>query len=249
VREYDEGRADATGRAARPALRHMSVTTRLAGRGGSDSRDETAGTAVTTPALELYADYVCPFCWLQHHALTRIGRELDVPLRMRALELWPAPVPLPNETDLRTEWESDVEPLARALGIAARFPGTRTRTRKAHELTAFARDHGRERQVSDALFEARFVHDLDIGRIDVLVRIAESAGLDATGAKVALDIDQYTADVVADRTRAAVLGVTGIPALVRSRDADSQATLHMGYLDAAALRSWIFNDERNDNDV
>ena len=62
-----------------------------------------------------------------------------------------------------------------------------------------------------ALFRAFFESRADIGRIDVLVALAEEAGLDATEARAVLDVDRYAAEVEEVREAALRGGVRGPP--------------------------------------
>lgn len=87
-------------------------------------------------------------------------------------------------------------------------------TRKAHELTEFAREEDCYHAVRRALFVAHFVDRRDIGRIDLLVEIAAAAGLDRSGAKAALDVDRFEATVRRHRELAKNRNVAEVPAVV-----------------------------------
>lgn len=193
----------------------------------------------TTDELEAFADYACPWSWLQHRELERLESELRIHRVVRAVELWPVPEPFPDPETLRTEWDTEVVPLARELGVEGRFPSRPIRTRKAHELTAFARTVGHAAEVHAAIFAARFEQDLDIGRIDVLVELAEAVGLDRTRARIALDIDEFADVVTRDRERAAALGVTRLPTLLLWRGERVTPAMHVGFTDSASLRRRI----------
>jgi predicted DsbA family dithiol-disulfide isomerase len=52
----------------------------------------------------------------------------------------------------------------------------------------------------------------DIGRVDVLVDIATSAGLDRTTTKAVLDVDRHEAEVLSARVVARAEGVSDVPA-------------------------------------
>jgi predicted DsbA family dithiol-disulfide isomerase len=165
----------------------------------------------------IFSDYVCPFCYLAETALGRL-REVGVALDYRAFELRPAPVAM---LDLNSEyivrgWRNSVVPLAAALGVGLTMPRVAPRSRKAHELAAFARERGRFPAIHRALFKAYFHRGLDIGRIDVLVGIAADVGLDMTETKVALDIDQYTDAVIEQERAAARMGVVAVPTIITS---------------------------------
>ena len=103
--------------------------------------------------------------------------------------------------------------VAAPAGEAAHLPWTR----KAHELCEMARGRGAGVQfrARKAVFDAHFREGRDIGRIDVLVALAEQVGLDRTEVKAALDVDHFTDAVAAARKAALRLGVRDVPAVVR----------------------------------
>jgi predicted DsbA family dithiol-disulfide isomerase len=166
--------------------------------------------------IRLYSDFACPFCYLAEVGARRLeieGRAIDY----RAYELRPAPYPLesPGADPAKVAgWERGVAPAAKALGITMQMPTFGVRTRKAHEAARLARVLGRERPMRDALFAAYFAEGRDIGRIDVLTRIAGEVGLDITEMKVTLDIDQYSDEVALEASEASAMGLQGVPAYV-----------------------------------
>jgi predicted DsbA family dithiol-disulfide isomerase len=85
-------------------------------------------------------------------------------------------------------------------------------------VQCFTQGTATDEQVLEAmhasLYRAFFVDGADIGRIDVLVQIGEGVGLDPTGLKVALDIDQQTDRVLADQAEARARGIAAVPALL-----------------------------------
>lgn len=162
----------------------------------------------------VYYDYVSPFCYMAEPVLRRLREEAGVRVEHRAFELWPAPAELPDPRELERSWAAVVEPLARELGMEMRYPRVQPRTRKAHETAAYAREHGRFDEVHDALYRAYFVEGLDIGRIDVLAELGARSGLDVQDLQIALGVDRYTEQVLAEEVEALGRGVRGVPAYV-----------------------------------
>lgn len=185
--------------------------------------------------IEIYSDLVCPWCY--------IGRKrFDAALAQR-----PALQPqlqvhwLPFELNPQLE-ESGVE---RAKYLAAKFGdpsqlqamqrhirevGTDTgigfrfelirrtpNTRAAHALLAVAEEHGRQAQVSMALFAAYFEQGRDIGDREVLVEIAAAHGLDPSCAHGALADRRHYAQIVSHEQQAAQWGITGVPTFIFDR--------------------------------
>jgi predicted DsbA family dithiol-disulfide isomerase len=189
--------------------------------------------------VELYSDFACPFCYLAEAGARRL-EEAGHAVAYKSYELRPAPVPLeaPGADPMKVRgWELAISPAAAELGLEMRFPTIAIRTRKAHEAARHARQLGMERAMRDALFAAYFGEGRDIGRIDVLVEIGASLGMDLTELKVTLDIDQHTDAVRAEEAEAARLGLSGVPAYVGNENASPRVVV--GLQDYARLLAWV----------
>jgi len=171
-----------------------------------------------TIRIDVWSDYVCPFCYLAEPTLKRVEQEFGdaVEVVWRAFELRPAPVPTldPQGEYLRDIWARGVYPMARDRGMTLRLPPVQPRSRLAHEIAAFARKHGRFAAMNDALFRAFFEHGEDIGRVDVLANYAKVIGLDADQLRRALDEGRHREEVLADERLAQALGISGVPAML-----------------------------------
>jgi predicted DsbA family dithiol-disulfide isomerase len=198
---------------------------------------------VAEKRLILFADYVCPFCYLAEVGAARL-REGGIEVRSAAFELRPPGTPLPDAREpwMTRAWRQSVEPLAAEIGVSMAQPALMTRTRKAHEAAAYARSQGMHDRMHAALYAAYWQDARDIGRIDVLVDIARESGLDPSGLRVALDIDQFTEQVEQDEAWAARLGLAGVPAYVRADDADGTgvaADMRVGLQRYDELGAWM----------
>lgn len=168
--------------------------------------------------IEVWSDYVCPFCYLQEPVVERIEQEFagQVQVRWRAYELRPEPVPTldPGGDYLRDIWASAVYPMAAKRGMKLQLPPVQPRSRKAFEATEYARDRGKADAMRHAIFGAFFEEGLDIGDLAVLAEIAESLDIHASGVRRALESNVYTGRVVGDENEAAELGLSGVPAMI-----------------------------------
>ena len=98
--------------------------------------------------------------------------------------------------------------------------GRRTHTynsRLAQELGKWADTQPGGSAIHDKLYRAYFVDARNIGDPDVLVEIAESAGLDGVEARKVLEERRFKAAVDADWQKSANYGVTGVPTFVAAR--------------------------------
>ena len=174
-----------------------------------------------TVQIDVWSDYVCPFCYLVEPTLAQIQQDGKGKVRIswHAFELRPDPVPTldPNGNYLRDVWERAVYPMAKARGMVLRLPPAQPRSRLAHEAAAFAREEGRFESMNHALFRAFFEHGEDIGQLPVLEDLAASAGLERRGLSAALQSGKYREQVLKDQETAHQLGLSGVPAsLIRA---------------------------------
>lgn len=183
----------------------------------------TASPDANTPVrIEVWSDYVCPFCVLAEPVLDEV-REVyghEVEIEWRAYELRPDPVPTldPDGEYLHTIWARSVYPMAEQRGMTLRLPPVQPRSRLAHEAERFARAEGHGDAMRSALFRAFFEDGRDIGRIDVLVDIAREVGVDADGLRRALDDGTHAEAVIEDRKLAEEIGIHGVPAMLVARE-------------------------------
>ncbi len=95
--------------------------------------------------------------------------------------------------------------------------GERTMTynsRLAQELAKWAETLPNGQQIHDALFQAYFVDNVNLAKIDNLIVIAERIGLPTSEAKTVLLERQFQEAVDSDWHRSGELGITGVPAFV-----------------------------------
>jgi predicted DsbA family dithiol-disulfide isomerase len=218
---------------------------RLLHAGGRPATLSGRGRSVVSGIrLILFADYVCPFSCLSERVADRLRRD-GVHVEGAAFELRPPGTPLPHADAVWSaeEWARTIEPLAAAYGVPLRRPDRLTRTRKAHEAAAYARREGRYAEMHAALYAAWWEEGRDIGRIDVLTGIGRDVGLDASGLRVALDIDQCTARVESDEARAAELGMGGVPAYVMESGTGVAAGVRVGMQTYEELGAWVEHDD------
>lgn len=201
--------------------------------------------------LILFADYACPYSFLAEVGASRLREEGSVRVDGAAFELRPAGTPLPAaEAEWPEEqWSRTIAPLADSVGVVLKRPTLAVRTRKAHEAASYARDEGAYAAMHAALYAAYWRDGRDIGRIDVLTEIGREVGLDASGLRVALDIDQQTARVEQDEAWAVRLGLDAVPAWVMLNDGAAgtgvAAGVMVGLQRYEELKAWV----ERDNDI
>jgi predicted DsbA family dithiol-disulfide isomerase len=187
----------------------------------------TTGAAPRTLALELevFSDFICPWCYIAHRRLAAarqaLAGELALSVVWRPYELNPdMPEAGRDRKEYRTakfgSWKRSAELDAGTVeagapdGIEFRYDLMRRtpNTLAAHRLVWSARGD-RQDEVAERLFRAYFTQGRDIGDPAVLSAIAQEAGLPEAPAGSAAD--EATVAVRAEQARAASLGLTGVP--------------------------------------
>ncbi|GAA4899700.1 DsbA family oxidoreductase [Streptomonospora salina] len=135
-----------------------------------------------TTRVDVFVDYVCPFCFLAEDAVGELRRRRDVEIDIRPFELRPDPVPTlrPEDDYLPGVWNTSVYPMARRIGVDLSLPtvSPQPRSDKAFMVLQLAAEHGVPEAYSGAMFRAFFQQDRNIGDDEVIIDVAESVGLD-----------------------------------------------------------------------
>ena len=171
------------------------------------------------PRLLLWFDYSCPFCYVDHSRFERLATVHDVEIVSVPFELRPS---LPPEgTSARAAGLEHSERVAAYLARVARDEGIEIverdlvpNTHQALLLGEVARDAGPalHRAFHVGVFDAMFGRGLDIGNRDVLLDVAEAAGLPRETAGTAWTDARFGQRVHSFRHLATALGVTATPA-------------------------------------
>jgi predicted DsbA family dithiol-disulfide isomerase len=195
--------------------------------------------------IDVWSDYVCPFCYLQLPALKRLQQAFGPALQIawRAFELRPDPHPTldPAGEYLRSTWERLVYPMARERGMTLKLPPVQPRSRKAMEAAAYAQSQGKFDAMHEAIFRAFFEEGRDIGQTEVLLDIADSIGLRPEALRKAFDEHDHAAQVTEDQQLARDLGISGVPIMaLRADDAPwRQATALQGAVPYESMRAAV----------
>lgn len=184
--------------------------------------------------IEVVSDVVCPWCYIgkrrMEKALALVGGELRPEVLWLPFQLNPAMPPegMPRaeyrrakfgsvergrQLDARVAEEGRGEGIEFALERIERTPNTFA----AHQLIDLAQERGAGGAVVDALFRAYFEEARDTGDREVLLGIAEAAGL-PRGDVEARWGDQAQAQRVAQLEEGMkALGISGVPTFILDR--------------------------------
>ncbi|QOR84500.1 DsbA family oxidoreductase [Geobacillus stearothermophilus] len=185
--------------------------------------------------IEVWSDFVCPFCYIGkrrlEQALEQFPHRENVEIVFRSFELDPnakKETPLTIHEIIANKYgisleeakraNADIGRQAEAVGLTFRFETVKpTNTFDAHRLAQYAKEKGKLNDMVERLFYAYFTESKFISDRDVLLALAEAAGLDRTEAEEVLASGRYTQEVRRDEEEAAALGVRGVPFFVLNR--------------------------------
>jgi predicted DsbA family dithiol-disulfide isomerase len=166
--------------------------------------------------VRFYYDVVCPYSYMETHALEAAEDEGEIEVEWLPFELRPAPKALlePRGDHLRVDWTQNVYARAQALGIEIHLPRYQPRSTLPLAACFWAGEQGRLRAFKHALYEAFFCEGEDIATDRELARAAGRAGLDPDAAVTAAYSADRFARIREIRADAEAAGVAGVPSLL-----------------------------------
>ena len=114
------------------------------------------------PALEIFSDYTLPFCYAITGCIERLKEEYEIEVRWRAYPLSPHE---PGTVLVGFAPDSAYDPLT--------ITQKTTRSRPAQELTKWAESVGKGEDFRNAVWQATYVAQQDIGDADSLFDFAD----------------------------------------------------------------------------
>jgi predicted DsbA family dithiol-disulfide isomerase len=168
------------------------------------------------PSIRLYYDVVCPYSYIETHAVEAAEDRGDVEVEWLPYELRPAPKRLlePRGDHLRVDWTRHVYRRALAKGVEIHLPRYQPRSTLPLAACLWAGEQDRLRAFKHALYEAFFCEGEDIATDAEIARAAERADLPADEAVRAAYDPERIARLHEIRREAEVAGVAGVPSLL-----------------------------------
>lgn len=182
--------------------------------------------------ITYWSDYACPYCYIGVTHLKQAIEALDavqeLDIEMKAFELNPYASKTCTGTTLdrfatkyglsKTMAAKRIQQISDAgkqAGLAFNYAQTRyTNTFDAHRLTKLAQSKNDRKladSISERLYHAYFIENLELADLEVLVRIATSESLDETEVCSMLASDRFAEDVRQDEQLAQQYGIHGVP--------------------------------------
>lgn len=177
--------------------------------------------------IDVYADVVCPWCYIGERRLEQALSQrpgLLVERRWRPFQLNPdmpasgvawaefAPRKFGGMAAAQAAF-TQVTAAGAADGVRFDFGRvvSAPNTVDAHRLLLWAEQSGRTWELAEALFAGYFAEGSDLNDQEQLLRIVAAAGLDRAAARAMLQSDQGRAEVAASQRQAKQLGIRGVP--------------------------------------
>ena len=197
--------------------------------------------------IEVWADVVCPWCYIGKRRLQAalaergIGDEVEIVHRAFQLDPTASTTTEPTVDHLAAKYGvsreqaldmmSDVTEVAAAEGLDYHLDRTMTgNTRDAHRLALWAQDQsdmdgcagrprsqGAAQRLLEAMYSAYFEQGRGVFSTDDLVGLAAEVGLDPDAARDMLAGTAYLDKVVEDQVLARTFGANGVPFFVIDR--------------------------------
>jgi len=192
--------------------------------------------------LEVFSDYLCPWCHLAAHRLALLEAECAGTLQLawRSYLLRPRPQPgrdLHEFVRYTQGWlRPAAEPDAPRFRVWESSEGPPTHSIPAHVVARAARRRSESagRAMHERLLRAYFEENRDISREPVLAALWAECGLPEDGFAASRD-PELERETIDDHNAALELGITGVPAL---RVAGSDAFV-MGAQPRGVLQRWV----------
>lgn len=136
--------------------------------------------------VNVFSDYICPFCYVGHHRLMRLANSYDLKINWCFLEIHPEnsatgdPIEsLSYTAEQRSRLMTNLKRVAAEENIPLSELRFTTNSKDALLLGEAAKSHGRDifYKLHEALFNAFFVDSKNIGDRTILREIANQCGL------------------------------------------------------------------------
>lgn len=180
--------------------------------------------------IDIVFDTVCPWCFVGKRRFDKALKQrphLKPEVRYRSFLLNPD---LPPQGVDRREYlerkfggSHQYERIAEALVYTGKGEGIsfaldkikRTpNSANSHRLVRLAHTLGRQHEAVELLFSAFFERGLDIGNIEVLIRLADELGIERAMAQAHLSGENDLNAVYTENARMHRLGITGVPCFI-----------------------------------
>lgn len=163
--------------------------------------------------VQFVSDFTCPFCYVARTAFLKAVQEYDAEVEIDFLPYEQTPPEVPQEDTFhdpikKQNYKKYLTKRCRELGLSAKLPPKvvpRPYTRLANEGSQFAEEFGMAGAYAQRILDAYYLEEQDIGRVDVLTKLAGEVGLDEAAFRESLVtgafsrvVEQLEQDIIED---------------------------------------------------
>lgn len=180
-------------------------------------------TSLPELKITVYSDYICPFCYLGHHRLMRLGDSYELKINWRFLEIHPETSAAGESIDAlqypSAQWQQMLANLTR-IADEENIPLSKltfiTNSKDALLLSEASKQCGRETfyALHETLFKAYFVEGKNIGNKNTLKEIALANGIDENIIASAWTDDVHQKQLLSNFEAARAHNVQSVPSFV-----------------------------------
>jgi len=172
--------------------------------------------------LEVFTDYVCPWCYLGDNRVKKIKQNYDIDVQLVHFPLHPE-TPAEGRTlldlfgcgpDEIKAKNTRMKGLMEDEGLPYNERSHTYNSRLAQEIGSWAETQPGGSAIHDKFFEAYFVDRRNVGDVEVIIDVVKSVGLDELEARDVLAGRRFKTAVDADWEKSRSYGVTGVPTFV-----------------------------------
>ena len=182
--------------------------------------------------IDIWFDYACPFCYIGKRnleaAINEFNHNDQININYHSYLLQPDAPRNSNSTIhelIASKYGTTVEHAkrmnehiseqAREAGLLFHFDTMKpTNTIDAHRLTHYAKEQGKDQELSELIFSAYFTDSLHIGEEATLQKLANEIGLPQEEVSDVLKSGTYKCDVEDDFETGIQIGIQGVPFFV-----------------------------------
>ncbi len=172
--------------------------------------------------LEVFSDYVCPWCYLGDNRVKKVREAFDIDVQVVHFPLHPE---TPSEGRLLMDLfhcgqdeidakNARMQGMMGAEGLPFNDRSHTYNSRLAQEVGSWAVTQAGGDAIHDKFFEAYFVDRRNVGDTDVILDVVRAAGLDVDAAREVVETRSFKDQVDADWEKSRQYGVTGVPTFV-----------------------------------
>ena len=172
--------------------------------------------------LEVFSDYVCPWCYLGDNRVKRLKEEYDIEVKLVHFPLHPE-TPAegrslqelfrcgPEEIEAKN---NNMKGVMKAEGLPYSERSHTYNSRLAQENSQWAETKLGGEAIHNKIYESYFVNRLNVGDIEVIIDIVKSIGLGEDEARAVIKERRFKDAIDADWAKSHAYGVTGVPTFV-----------------------------------